>query len=137
MVTEETATDNYGPYGMGCPHAVFPPNECIHCDGDGTEYLEFCEDCRSQTWHRDGKCLRGQLHWERPERELGILIKKLLEMAAEISRVGWTVARLYGWDDVRTLLGRIAGALIEGKHIDKFAQHYSDEEGYYWGERRR
>lgn len=41
-----------------CSHGkLYKDQSCITCFGDGTEEKQDCGKCRTQTWHRGGKCL--------------------------------------------------------------------------------
>lgn len=61
MVTVKTAKTDFGPFGFGCPHAVFPPSGCIYCDypEDANITIEYCKKKNdgTMTYHLDGKCI--------------------------------------------------------------------------------
>lgn len=41
-----------------CPHgSSYEDRRCVHCFGDGTEEVQECGKCGTQSWHRGGKCL--------------------------------------------------------------------------------
>lgn len=50
-----------------CPHGSFyEGRSCVYCFGDGTEEIRECSECRTQVWHRGGKCLRHDTSAPKP-----------------------------------------------------------------------
>lgn len=49
---------DFGPFGIGCAHAVMFPDKCVQCYYCGKPNLQKCDECGATSWHLDNKCVR-------------------------------------------------------------------------------
>ncbi len=61
-----------------CPHGSFYKDQkCVDCFGDGTEEVQECSECGTQTWHRGDKCLRHDMSAPKPYETLKTELEEL------------------------------------------------------------
>lgn len=61
-----------------CPHgSSYEERRCVHCFGDGTEEVQECHKCGTQSWHRGGKCLDHDKTAPKPYELLKVELEQL------------------------------------------------------------
>jgi hypothetical protein len=68
-----------------CPHgSAYEDRRCVHCFGDGTEEVQECGTCGTQSWHRAGKCLDHDKSAPKPFELMKSELEKLRSKAQEV-----------------------------------------------------